>query len=201
MTVVDVIAALAPHVLWMLFLGFVLWFVGGNTLRDLLSRVNSVEFGGVRIGIESAVQSAAAQRHVRVSPETTREVAQRLRRAQPLFAATRFLWIDDNPTWNTAEMRILKGLGATIDFARSNAEARERLSGAVYDIVLSDIDRGERGDEGIRFLPEALGGMLDPTVIFYVAESKGTPEGAFGIATRPDELLHLIVDALERQPS
>ena len=195
----DLIAALGPHVLWVLFLAIVLWRVGGTTIRDVLSRVNLVEFGGVRVGIESAVKSAAAVRDVKVSPQARRAVAERLRLTQPRLAATRFLWIDDNPGGNEAEMRILKSLGATIDLARSDDEARERLIGAVYDIVLSDIKRGERGDEGIKFLPVATAAILEPAVIFYVGESKGKPEGAFGIATRPDELMHLIVDALERR--
>ena len=47
----------------------------------------------------------------------------------------------------------------------------------------------------------ASGATLGPAVIFYVAESKGPPKVAFGIATRPDELMHLIADALERRRS
>ncbi|MDD9962632.1 MAG: hypothetical protein OXU70_11125 [Gammaproteobacteria bacterium] len=197
----EVAAALAPHLLWALVLAVVLWCVGGTAVRDVLSRVKGVEFGGVRIDIESAVESAAAAQDVEVSRRASRAVAERLRRAQGRVAAMRLLWIDDDPTGNAEEMRILKGLGATIDLARSNKDARERLAVAVYDIVLSDIKRGEQGDEGIRFLPEALDALLSPPVIFYVAESKGTPNGAFGIATRPDELMHLIVDALERRGS
>ena len=195
----EVVAALAPHVLWALVVGLMLWRVGATTIRDVLSRVKGVEFGGVRIEIESVVKSAAAARHTEVSPQASRAVAERLRRAQERVAATRLLWIDDHPTGNTEEMRILKGLGATIDLAVSSDEARERLAAAVYDIVLSDIERGKQGDEGIRFLPEVSDALLSPPVIFYVTVSKGTPKGAFGIATRPDELMHLIVDALERR--
>ena len=197
----DVIAALGPHLLWALFLAFVLSRVGWTTIREVLTRVNAIEFGGIRIGIESAVASAAAARDVKISRQASRAVAERLRRAHSLLAATRLLWIDDNPTGNEAEIGILQSLGATIDLARSDDEARERLNGAVYDIVLSDIKRGERGDEGVRFLPVATGAILAPAVIFYVAESKGTPEGAFGITTRPDELMHLIADALESRGS
>jgi len=41
-------------------------------------------------------------------------------------------------------------------------------------------------------------------VIFYIGypdPSKGVPPHAFGITHRPDELLHLIMDALERVKS
>ena len=43
----------------------------------------------------------------------------------------------------------------------------------------------------------------DPTpVIFYIGifdPKLGIPGGAFGITNRPDELLHLVLDALERK--
>ena len=198
---VDVVAALGPHVLWALFLAFILWRVGGRALRDVVSRVTGVKFAGIRIEIESAVESAASARKVSVSSQAKKAVAERLRLAQPRLAASRFLWIDDNPIGNSTEMRILRDLGVTIDLARSNDQARERLDGAVYDIVLTDIKRGPQGNEGIKFLPTAVGAILEPAVIFYVAESKGKLAGAFGIATRPDELMHLIADALERRSS
>jgi hypothetical protein len=39
-------------------------------------------------------------------------------------------------------------------------------------------------------------------VIFYVSvinQDKPLPPGAFGLTNRPDELLHLVIDALERR--
>ena len=196
---VEVIAVLGPHVLWALLVAWVLWRVGWTTIREVFGRVNVVEVGGVRVRIESGVRNAAAARDVEVPSEERRIIAERLRLAQPRLATMRFLWIDDYPAGIEAEAKVLKALGATIDLACSDAEARKRLDGAVYDIVLSDIKRGQRDDAGIRFLPEVGNAVLAPSVIFYVGESKGTPYGAFGIATRPDELFHLIVDALERQ--
>ena len=38
-------------------------------------------------------------------------------------------------------------------------------------------------------------------VVFYVGRvdrAAGVPAGSFGITNRPDELLHLVMDALER---
>ena len=34
---------------------------------------------------------------------------------------------------------------------------------------------------------------------FYVYHSDGIPAGAFGLTNRPDELVHLVIDALERR--
>ena len=195
---VEVVVAMAPHVLWALLLGWVLQRVGWATIRNVVRSVSAVEVAGVRVEIESGVESAATERGVEIPTEERKIVVERLRLAQRRLAMTRLLWIDDRPVGNKSEMKILSGLGATIDLARGDAEARERLGGGVYDIVVSDIRRGEKEDAGIRFLPEVRAAILAPPVIFYVGESKGTPDGAFGIATRPDELMHLVVDALER---
>ena len=197
----EVLTALGPHVLWGLLLVWVLRKVGWPAVRSAMLRVKAVELGPVRVEIESGVESAAAARGVEVPEREKKMVAKRLRSAQPQLAMTRVLWIDDVPAGNKAEIGLLNGLGATIDLARGDGEARERLKGAVYDIVLSDIRRGQCRDAGIRFLPEVSDAILAPPVIFYVRESQGTPGGAFGIATRPDELMHLIVDAVERKGS
>ena len=196
---VEVIVVLAPHLLWAVLLVWVLRRVGWATVRDMLERVSEVEVAGMRVAIESGVKSAAEAQNVAVPLEERTIVAERLRKAQRRVAGTRMLWIDDYPAGNKAEMSVLNGLGATIDVARSDSEARKQLDGGVYDVVLSDIKRGESQDAGIKFLPVIRDAPLGPAVIFYVRESKGTPDGAFGIATRPDELMHLIVDALERR--
>ena len=192
----DVVTALGPHVLWLLFLTVMVLLVGRADIRQLLARVSSVGISGVRIDLESAMASAGAERDMDVPLEARKQVAERLRRVTPLLAQSRFLWIDDNPVWNAEEMRILKTLGATIDLARSDEEARQHLSRSVYDIVLSDIRRDGKADAGIRFLEVAASAILSPKVIFYVSESKGKPLGAYGIATRPDKLMGLIADAL-----
>ena len=184
--------------LWALLLAWLARFVGAEALRELLLRLKRVEVAGLRFDVESGVESAAAASRQKVPWKERKDLAQRLRLAQPRIAETRFLWIDDNPAGNKAELRLLNGLGASIDLACSDDEARERLDAAIYDIVLSDIRRGESAKAGVEFLPVIAQAMLEPPVIFYVIESKGKPEGAFGIATRPDELMHLIVDALDR---
>lgn len=38
-------------------------------------------------------------------------------------------------------------------------------------------------------------------VIFYVGRAReGAPAAAFGLTTRPEEMWHLVMDALERSP-
>ena len=98
------------------------------------------------------------------------------------------------------ELRILKALGATVDLARSDKEAHKRLRGAVYDLVLSDIGREGRERAGFEFYPELEKAILEPSVIFYTwGRTEGTPAGAYGMATQPNELMQLIVGALLRR--
>jgi hypothetical protein len=69
------------------------------------------------------------------------------------------------------------------------------------DVVISDIQRDD-GVPGGLALAEAMRSRRDPRpLIFYAARydpEKGTPPGVFGITNRPDVLLHLVMDALDR---
>jgi len=71
-----------------------------------------------------------------------------------------------------------------------------------YDVIISDMARTDEDDAGLRFLIKFR--KVDETtpVIFYIGTydpKLGKPIGAFGITNRPDELLHLVLDALERK--
>jgi len=69
-------------------------------------------------------------------------------------------------------------------------------------VIISDIARGDTADQGVRDLPLLRRSAPETPVIFYVGKldsHQGTPAGAFGITNRPQELLHLVLDALERK--
>ncbi|HSE82988.1 MAG TPA: hypothetical protein VLB01_00400 [Thermodesulfobacteriota bacterium] len=76
------------------------------------------------------------------------------------------------------------------------------LKGGRYDVVISDMARGDNTTAGLEFLNELRKEDKTTPVIFYVGVfnlEKGIPPQAFGITNRPDELLHLTLDALERK--
>lgn len=124
-----------------------------------------------------------------------------------LRSRPRILWIDDHPEWIQAEVAMLEQLGAEPVLARSTHEAVRLLSRAdddtpAVEVILSDIARGSRPDAGVRALPELARVAPAVPVIFFVADidpSRGVPEGAAGITNRTDELLDLVVEALERR--
>ena len=78
-----------------------------------------------------------------------------------------------------------------------------------YDLVISDIAREGAADEGLRFLsamrrPDNGRPTIFRPTIFYVGlydAAKGIPPYAFGITNSPDELLHYVMDVLERERS
>ena len=93
-------------------------------------------------------------------------------------------------------------LKVDIDIAKSTEEAIEMLRNGRYDLVLSDMARGQEATAGLQLLKQLRDTNKGIPVILYIGvvnPEKGVPAGAFGITNRPDELLHLTLDALERK--
>jgi hypothetical protein len=63
------------------------------------------------------------------------------------------------------------------------------------------MERTGKQDAGLEFLRLLRDQGISTPLIFYIREvdeARGTPVGAFAITDRPDELLHLVLDVLER---
>jgi len=111
------------------------------------------------------------------------------------------LWVDDHPENNISERRILTSLGVAVDTARSTSEVLDLLPNTSYDLIFSDLKRDGVEDEGIRFLDQVVTLKHRKPTIFYTGKSdisRGLHPLSFAIATRPDHLLHYIMDVLER---
>lgn len=153
----------------------------------------------------------AARRVLSDNPELLTEVeavfsnSSALKRARLVGTAikdARILWVDDNPKNNQWERLTLKQLGAHVTAADTTETALGCLRSDSYDLILSDVSRAGNSREGIAALPRLQSVSPDTAVVFYVGHvdpSMGVPPGAFGITNRPDELLHLVMDALERR--
>lgn len=156
---------------------------------------------------ESFAPDAAAPRPVPLGEALDRFPG--LRRAaysNRMRSRPRILWIDDHPEWIEDEVATLRHLGAEVVLARTTHEAvgiltkASRGDAGPVRVIVSDIARGSREDAGLRALPELAHLAPGASVIFFVAhldEARGVPPGAAGITDRMDELLHLVVDALE----
>jgi CheY-like chemotaxis protein len=126
-------------------------------------------------------------------------VLRRLRRVPDAVAGSRILWVDDHPEGNSWEIACLEAAGASIRIAETTRTALQ-LAADGYDIIISDIARGSDPAEGLKALPVLHNAAPAAPVILYVGRREaGVPAGAFGITNRPDDLLHLVMDALERK--
>jgi CheY-like chemotaxis protein len=124
----------------------------------------------------------------------------RARQVSQVLDGAHLLWIDDCPENNTWERELLSAFGCEVTNVESTRSALACLAQRSYDVILSDIDREGRPDEGVRILPDIASRSSGAPIVFYVGRlSNDTrPSGAFGITNHPNELLHLLLDSLER---
>jgi CheY-like chemotaxis protein len=195
----KLLADLAPHLLWALLVLVVVILIGPKRIGTAILNARKIGFGGLEIELKGDIADAAAAKNMAVPPQLQDQLARRAEQLGPALTCSRLLWIDDNPTNNALEIRLLNRLGISIDLARGDDEAKHRLALGVYDLVLSDMGRGGVADAGRSFMPHVLHAMLAPPMIFYVGHDQDTPQGAFGLTTRPDELINLVFDVVQRR--
>jgi len=133
----------------------------------------------------------------------------RARRMRGVIEGSRILWIDDRPELTLLERRTLEELGAGVVTAQGTAGALELLSGTrraprghLFDLIISDIARPHAPRAGVEALPLLRATAPDTPVVFYVGSldpGADRPLGSFGITNDPGELLHLVLDVLERR--
>jgi hypothetical protein len=159
-----------------------------------------------------------------IGEATTKALIHRLDRNADLVKEARILWVDDRPENNVALVELLRKMGARIDTPQTNDDAFALLRSPSnrYDVIISDVGRDvgpdsedERSDlKGVDFAEDVFGtwgqrpllfvGLFDPTTLPH----KTTDEKlevtrlvdlvTFGRTNRYDEVLHMILDMLER---
>jgi CheY-like chemotaxis protein len=154
-----------------------------------------------------------AQKHpdwpVEVPAADRKAALDRANTHRSLFEGAEVLWVDDRPSNNRNEARMLRSFGALITFSATTEEALHALGTAVdqhqpFDVVLSDINRAlptQDPTAGLSMLARLRDSGFSQPVIFYVGSLRpeaGVPPGAFGLTNRPDQLLQLVIDALSR---
>lgn len=199
-----------PSVLWFIFV-LVLFVLFYKRIRDELlpnlSKIKAmgVEFSFVKRSIEAAIEFGEKSENwdVKVPDKDKESALNRAKQHLSSFINAKILWVDDQPENNRNERRMFRQLGTDVDIAKDSKQALKMLRYEIYDFVLSDIARDNEDDlDGLQFLSEFRKDDEDTPVIFYIGvkkPGKGVPEHAFGLTNRPDELLHLALDALERK--
>ena len=191
--------ALLAHLLWALVALGVLAWIGKDNLLAALRRINKVTVAGVELQFRDELQAAGAARGVRLSDEEIDRALRRLATSGALMKGARLLWVDDHPDEIVQESRVFEAAGARITRVRTTRDALSQLDKRNYDVVLSDIRRGDDGAAGLRFASALAQRQNAPPLIFYVGKMRRpTPDTAFGITNRPSELVHLTLDVLAR---
>jgi CheY-like chemotaxis protein len=213
--IAKVIGALAS-LAWVGLAGYVLYLLR-HSLPNVVSRLAGFEALGLKLSLsggramEAAIEMARKQSdwHVDI-PESDREAAlARANKERDLIDGAEILWVDDRPSNNRNETRMLRSFGALITFSCTTDEAMAALSQAAeqirpFHIIISDISREFPTHDpvaGLAMIDRLLADRIALPVILYVGRLKsgaGVPSGAFGLTNRPDQLLQLVVDALSR---
>jgi CheY-like chemotaxis protein len=202
-----------PEAVWPLIAVVVLVtalaFIFRRTIEDtLLPRVSGVKVLGIEISFAKEELDRASSRPrltkagMAPSKGDRHAALERAREAAPLLQGAEVLWLDDHPSRNRSERRMLQAFGVMIDVVTTNSEALAMLRQHRYDLLISDIERNGDHDAGPAFAREiAHPNPLAKPVIFYVGtldRDAGTPAHAFAITNRPDHLLHYVIDVLAR---
>jgi CheY-like chemotaxis protein len=181
--------------------------------RALGSRLTSVSVLGFKIdlnpsSIDQAVKARAQLGGAGAASQgrlgSSQEVVDRARRLAEQIAGRTILWVDDQPMGNRVERRLLREMGIFVEAVVNNPEANAVLDDPAQSIalIISDIKRAD-SHSGLELLADLAGRREHPDVVLYIRRKDPDlplPLGALGIADRPDELLNLVMDGLDRLP-
>jgi CheY-like chemotaxis protein len=200
---------LIPSVFWFCLAAALVVLFYRPILNELLPNLTDFEvlgvgFSFVKYSMDAAIELAEKfpQWKIEISATDKKLALNRVEKHLKIFKGAKFIWVDDNPENNLNELKMFRHLKVEIDTAKDTEQALEMLRRMNYDLVISDMSRGDKMTEGLEFLERFRKEDGTTPVIFYIGiidPQKGTPLQAFGITNRPDELLHLTLDVLERK--
>ena len=151
---------------------------------------------------ESALEESVSRKTLMVSDAQKESLFRRMAYVKDMKHDIRGLWFDDTPDCELSELRLILALGVQLDRAATPIQAEKLIQKTPYDFMISDIWQQDNPKGGIEFFTHQVQkGMRIPT-IFYITkfeEARGTPPLAFGITNRPNDLLHLVMDIIERK--
>jgi PleD family two-component response regulator len=182
----------------------------GDSFFRRLDKV-ALEAAGVRISAEAATVDLtraaveASRTEASDEPVNVKEIAATVGRATEVTATrvAQILWVDDRPQNNVRERAAMLAIGMRVALAQSTDEALEALKANRFDVVISDMGRPPDPEAGYTLLTTMRErGDMTPFVIYAgsraVAHKQLAQErGALGTTNRPQELLDLVLRAVE----
>jgi hypothetical protein len=191
-----------PSILWVV-LAAVVVVIFRTQIRELLPNIESFELAGIVKAKFNAALSAARQRESGpVPPDARSRLERRIARNADLIRGSSALWVDDDHSLTRPEREALTALGMMVETVSTNDQADKRLDKNGFDLLISDQERPSDKTAGSKLAELVRTEHAGLPVILYIGLVKpelGLPPGVFGIADRPDELFHLVIDAHERR--
>ena len=176
-----------------------LWETVKAALRKILER----EPGPTDVSVATIRKAQEELPAVAGALQAARSRSTGLRRAEQVekvLRGARLLWVDDHPENNAWERELFRSLGVVIVPVESTRSALGCLQTETFDLVLSDIRRDDESTDGLEGATQIHAARPTVPILFYVQNLSSTrvPEPASGITDEPNELLHLVLDRLER---
>jgi CheY-like chemotaxis protein len=107
------------------------------------------------------------------------------------YAQLHILWCDDNPDFNIYEVLMLRDMGHNIVQTLRTETAMAYLSSGAFDLVITDLTRGENESAGFALLRELSGNW--PAVVYAgdiaSREQRALELGARAVVNMPRDLL------------
>lgn len=161
-------------------------------------------------GLIRLLQKASESKGVDPSPATPlREegssFVQRTRNIDRTLPLATILWVDDDPLNNLFERRAFATLGIFCDSYATNADAMAALQAGDYDVVVSDIGRGDLPETGWDTLDEVRSKQPEIPFVFYtinVDESlreRAAARGGSAVEELPDKLVGTVLELLPKR--
>lgn len=206
---VQEIIKIVPSVLWFFFVVSLVVLLYKPFRYKILPNITSFKLKGIEISLinksmDSAIDLAekSPEWNITVDEFDKKAAINRATQNAEVFHKVKIIWVNDEPDSCINEIEMFKNLGCFSKTVINSEDAINMITHDNFDIVISDIQRKNGDIDGIRFLQNLR--VQDKTipVIFYVGsinKEKPIPIGSFGITNRPDELLHLVLDILERK--
>ncbi|MDD7918010.1 hypothetical protein [Actinomycetospora callitridis] len=199
--------------LWQIVLGWVPTIVWAGVvvtalvllrkpLRQLLPRLEKVNVAGVDVSfVADDLGAAARAKKVDLPPNAIRNVARRAADHADLLRGARVVWLEPSLDNIEPELDTFLSLGLGI-VVLDDVDEAVSAAGARTDVVISNWGQAEQGSSNAVRLAQGLRdkGLRLPVIIYtrdIDEDYQAKPAGIFAETTRPDRLLHFVIDALE----
>ncbi len=212
-TVLITLIKTMPGLLWVLFAA-VVFLVLRRPLVQQLSRLRAANtpFGSFDFEValdlvERATESQSRQtddgaRSTAASSRAEqRAVATRLEYAATFLDGGRILWVDDNADNNASLVTIFERAGMSVHTAHSTDAGLAALRDGHFDLIITDMTRGNDTAAGFHLADQlAAQGVRLPIILFTLGfdPRQGVHPGLFAYTTSYHELIHLVIDVMER---